>query len=130
MKALGPEAHARLPPEDVVPTAPMRGLLAYQVGAFAQAIPHGPLSFWVAGSRGPRTQSSPMGHPASVGTVIGIRETVVLLPRCGVGERHPGACLPQAIDEPVPVIGGLHHHALEVGVIRSSWLQNRGQRVG
>jgi hypothetical protein len=39
-------AHARMPHDDVVQTERVRGLLAYQVGAFAPYIPHGPLSFW------------------------------------------------------------------------------------
>ena len=43
--ALGTEAHARIPHEDVVQTEHVRGLLAYQVGAFASDVPHGPLSF-------------------------------------------------------------------------------------
>jgi hypothetical protein len=44
---LGTEAYARIPYDDVLQTEPSRGLLAHQVRAFAQDIPHSPLSFWV-----------------------------------------------------------------------------------
>jgi hypothetical protein len=71
-----------------------------------------------------------MGHPAGIGMVIRLLQAALLLPRRRVGQRHPVVRLPQPINEPVPVIGGLDHHALEVGAIRGSWLQNRGQMSG
>jgi len=79
---------------------------------------------------GQHAQSQHLGQPASVGTVIGILETVVLLHRCGVGQMHPVAGLHQPVDEPVPVIGRLYHHTGDVFLILSSLLQNRGQMVG
>jgi hypothetical protein len=127
---LGPEAPARIPPDAGVQPAHVCGLLAYQVRAFAHYLPPGSLSFGVDGPLGQHVQSSPMGQPASVGTVSGIFETVVLLHRCGGGERHPGACFHHPIDEPVPVVGGRHHPTLEICLIRASWFHDRGQMIG
>jgi hypothetical protein len=71
-----------------------------------------------------------MGQPTGIGRVIGILQPVILWYRCRVGQRHPLACLQQPIHEPVPVGGGLDHHAHEGGLRRGEGLQHGGQMLG
>jgi hypothetical protein len=62
-----------------------------------------------------------MGQPAGIRTVIRLLQTALGLPRRRVGHVHAVGRLHQSIDEPVPVGGRRHDHALEGGVLRSSW---------
>jgi len=102
---LGTEAHTSVSPHDVLPTQHSGRMLTNHVSAFAYYIPHGPLGFGGDRAFGQHAQSSHMGQPAGIGMVIRLLQTTVLLHRCWVSQMHPGACLHQPIDEPVPVGG-------------------------
>jgi hypothetical protein len=50
--------------------------------------------------------------------IIGILETAILLDRCGIGQMQVIARIHEAIDEPVPIIGGFDYQTLDVRMIR------------
>ena len=71
-----------------------------------------------------------MSQPAGIGIVIRLLQPAVWLHRRWVGQRPPVGGLQQPIDEPVPVVGGLDHPALEVCLLWGSALQKRGEMLG
>ena len=71
-----------------------------------------------------------MREPAGVGTLIGMLQAALLLHRGRVGQMHPVVCLHQPIDEPVPVVRRLHHHARDLCVIGRQLIQNRREMIG
>jgi hypothetical protein len=61
--------------------------------------------------------------------IIGILETTILLHRRRIGQVQAIARIHEAIDEPVPMIGGLDDHTLDVRMIRGSLLHDCGEIV-
>ena len=71
-----------------------------------------------------------VGAACKVTSIPPSRERDEPVQRRRVGERHPVVGLHASIDEPVPVVGGLHHHACEGCLVRGSGLHNRRQMRG
>ena len=46
-----------------------------------------------------------------IGLVAAVLQSFVLLDRSGIGQMHVEAGVLQAIDQPIPVVGRLDHHA-------------------
>ena len=119
---LGTEARTGVASQDVLHTEHIGRVLPHQVRAFAHDSAHRSRSLWVDEPCGQHAQSSHMGQPAGLRMVIRILQAAVWVHRRRVGSGHPGGRRHQPIDEPVPVGGRLHHHALEVGALRGSLL--------
>src|SRR6202022_2612329 len=60
-------------------------------------------------SRRQDAQSQQVRKVLRIGLVAAVLESVVLLDRSGVGEMHVHACVLQAIDQPIPIVGRLDH---------------------
>ena len=54
-----------------------------------------------------------MGEPSSIGVVVGVLESRVLLDRGGVGQMKLVPFIHQPVDQPVPVVGRLDDDALK-----------------
>ena len=62
--------------------------------------------------------------------IVGVFEPVLLLDRCGVGQVHFVAFCHQSIDQPVPVVGRLHHDPFKLGLIDRELREDQCQIVG
>jgi hypothetical protein len=122
----GPEAHARLPHDAMVQTAPGRGLVAPPVSAGAPDSPHGARG---CGGKSPSGNTPRRKQWATQRASDWASVYVRPLYGCSggwVGPMHPVAGLHQSSAEPGPVVGGLHHDALEVCRVPGAWLQQGG----
>ena len=71
-----------------------------------------------------------MGQVAGVVEVPSVLEAVVLLDGAGVDQVNGKADVLQAIDQPVPVVGGLDGDALNLAGVAAQGLLNLGVVVG
>ena len=75
-------------------------------------------------------QAQHFGDPERIRLIIGMLQPVVL-PHLGrVGQYHWVAVLAQAVDQPVPVVGGFHRNGMDVLLMGCECVQNTRQIAG
>jgi hypothetical protein len=111
---LRPEARTGLARQAVGHPEHLGRVRPNQGRACAPDLPHGPRGLGGAGPCGPHAQSSHLGQPARIGMGLRRLQAALLLQRGRVGQMHPVVRCHPAVDEPGPVRGRLHHHALDV----------------
>src|SRR5688572_31531477 len=89
------------------------GPLPHHLAALAQKIAYRPLFFRIDVALRQNSQPQNVGKPASVGMIVSVLQSLVLLDRSRVGQMNAMSLVHQAVDQPVPVEGRLHDNALE-----------------
>ena len=86
-------------------------MLLHQTPAPPQQVAHRAIFLGVDVALGQQPQAQQLRQPAGVGVVVAVLEPAVLHDGGRVGQVDPVAGLHQGVDQPVPVVGGLHHQA-------------------
>jgi len=93
-------------------------LLSDELQPLPEKISCGSFFFGVDVTCGEDIQSQEIGEPEGAPPVIDLFEALVLLDGRYIGEMNAVACVHKSVDEPVPIEGGLYHHALDILPIR------------
>lgn len=82
-----------------------------ELHALARQIARRPLLPRQDRSRRQDAQPQQRGEVLRIGVVAAVLQSFVLLDRRRVGEMHMVASILQSVDQPIPVVGRLDHHA-------------------
>ena len=88
--------------------------LAHELAAFAQQVTHGALLARIDVAGGQNAQAQQVGQVARIAEVAAVLQTALLLDSGSVDQVQSKTRVLQAIDQPVPVVGGLHRHAVQL----------------
>ena len=87
--------------------------LTHQLAAFAQQVAHGTFLARVDVASRQNAQAQQMRQVARVAEVAAVFKAVILFDGGSVDQVHGEIRVLQAIDQPVPVVSGLHRHAVQ-----------------
>jgi hypothetical protein len=88
----------------------IRRALLHQASPLAQQVPQRPLLARVDVAFGQHADPQHVRQPTSIGTIVGMLETLVRLHGTRMGQVNPVARIHQAVDQPVPVESRFHRN--------------------
>ena len=121
---------AQVAGDEVLHAQDLTGALAHELAALPEQVTQGAFVARVDMPGGQDAQAQQVGQVAGVVEVPGVLEAVLLLDGAGVDQVNGKAGVLQAIDQPVPVVGGLDGNALNLAGVAAQGLLNLGVVVG
>ncbi len=96
----------------------MLGARAHQLDALSGQIAQGTFGRWVDVAGGQDAQPQHVCEVGGVGLVVAVLESVVAFHGDGIGKPDVVAFGHQAVDQPVPVVGGFDDHPGQFNAVR------------